>query len=293
VNVVSEKKLVNYLSDNQTLLAEVNNLRTEVRNLSMENQKLMAQMEFSNSIRSRNNHIMIHVINSVLNFFVLCFLVSIPNKGSKKSSSHIMTEEDMSHNESISSCSDGEGDGSQHKMVREMTRAQLIREKSRRKRQKSVGQRQSSAENSRHSRRPSMDNLSAIEEPPYDSDGNSLSPAVLTAAAASIVAGDMSTWNSVPAILTDAIDDSTHLRHITPRVQIPTAGVVAVGGKSVGSRLPYPSKHSGSNQSSRHHLDSPATPAPGAEVLPNQRQKLDEHMKKYSNYAKERGSGEF
>jgi hypothetical protein len=52
VNVVSEKKLVNYLSDNQTLLAEVNNLRTEVRNLSMENQKLMAQMEFSNSIRS-------------------------------------------------------------------------------------------------------------------------------------------------------------------------------------------------------------------------------------------------
>ena len=52
MNVVSEKKLVNYLSDNQTLLAEVNNLRTEVRNLSMENQKLMAQMEFSNSIRS-------------------------------------------------------------------------------------------------------------------------------------------------------------------------------------------------------------------------------------------------
>ena len=75
VNVVSEKKLVNYLSDNQTLLAEVNNLRTEVRNLSMENQKLMAQMEFSNSIRSRNNHIMIHVINSVLNFFVLCFFL--------------------------------------------------------------------------------------------------------------------------------------------------------------------------------------------------------------------------
>ena len=42
------------------------------------------------------------------------FFVSIPYKGSKKSSSHIMTEEDISHNESISSCSDGEGDGSGH-----------------------------------------------------------------------------------------------------------------------------------------------------------------------------------
>ena len=84
------------------------------------------------------------------------------------------------------------------------------------------------------------------------------------------------------------------MRHINLRVQIPTAGVVVAGGKSAGSSLHYPSKHSGSNQSSRHHLDySPATPAPGAEVLPNQRQKLDKHMKKYSNYAKEKGSGEF
>lgn len=30
VNVVSEKKIYNYLNDNKTLLLEVNNLRTEV-----------------------------------------------------------------------------------------------------------------------------------------------------------------------------------------------------------------------------------------------------------------------
>ena len=296
MNVVSEKKLVNYLSDNQTLLAEVNNLRTEVRNLSMENQKLMAQMEFTNSIRSMAIQNIFYMRVHTDTFDYKYFRYVHIYVGSKKS--YILNEEESSLHESISSCSDGEGDGqdnSRHKMVREMTRAQLIREKSRRKRQKSIdnSRGRSSADNSRHSRRPSMDNLSAIDEPPYDSDGNSQSPAVLTTAAA-IAAAEVNEWNSVPAKLTDpVIEVGYNSRHISPRVQIPRPAAINTGAKSLSSSLPYSGRHSHSNQSSRHLLDSPIPLAPGAEVLPNQRQKLDEHMKKYSNYAKEKGSGGF
>lgn len=44
----TESKVKNHLNDNQNLLKEVNNLRFEVRSLSMENQRLLAQIEFNN-----------------------------------------------------------------------------------------------------------------------------------------------------------------------------------------------------------------------------------------------------
>lgn len=45
---VAANKVHNHLTDNQNLLKEVNNLRFEVRSLSMENQRLIAQLEFNN-----------------------------------------------------------------------------------------------------------------------------------------------------------------------------------------------------------------------------------------------------
>lgn len=213
--------------------------------------------------------------------------------GSKKSS-NILNEEETSMQESISSCSDGDGNGqesSRHKMVREKTRAQLIREKSRLKRQRSIdtSRGRSSADSSRHSRRPSVDNLSAIDEPPYDSDGNSLSPAVLMTAAA--IAADE--WNVDPAKFTDSgVEGGNNSRHISPRIQIPRPAAIITAGKSQSSSLPYTNsgRNSNSNHSARNLLDSPT---PLAEALSNQKKKLDEHMKKYSNYGKEKGSGSF
>lgn len=44
-------KVHNHLTDNQTLLKEVNQLRSEVKSLSLENQRLAAQLEFMNARR--------------------------------------------------------------------------------------------------------------------------------------------------------------------------------------------------------------------------------------------------
>jgi hypothetical protein len=48
---VAATKVHNHLTDNQNLLKEVNNLRLEVRALSMENQRLIAQLDFNNRMQ--------------------------------------------------------------------------------------------------------------------------------------------------------------------------------------------------------------------------------------------------
>lgn len=50
---VADVKVANHRNDNQTLLKEVNALRIEVRNLSLENQRLGAQMEFAQATSQR------------------------------------------------------------------------------------------------------------------------------------------------------------------------------------------------------------------------------------------------
>jgi hypothetical protein len=57
---VAATKVHNHLTDNQNLLKEVNNLRLEVRALSMENQRLIAQLDFNNRMQGgkRKNSMM-------------------------------------------------------------------------------------------------------------------------------------------------------------------------------------------------------------------------------------------
>ena len=53
---VAATKVQNHLNDNQNLLKEVNNLRFEVRGLSMENQRLTAQLEFNARMAAGRNN---------------------------------------------------------------------------------------------------------------------------------------------------------------------------------------------------------------------------------------------
>lgn len=54
---MAASKVYNYLSDNQTLLKEVNDLRTEVRSLSLENSRLVAQLDFFNARRTEQQQL--------------------------------------------------------------------------------------------------------------------------------------------------------------------------------------------------------------------------------------------
>lgn len=248
VNVVSEKKIYNYMSDNQTLLAEVNNLRSEVRNLSMENQRLMAQMEFSASI-----------------------------KGSKKPSRVGSDgEEEMSINESLSSTSEVEF---------EKTRGQLIREKSKRKRM-SVSRHKLSRENSRrgHSEENSESLKSYISRStPEDLSQN---PA----------AGQVSAWDA--ALPSNASNSGPSSRIPSPSM---SASRPPFSLTVIPSMKPFSNSTSNNNSNSKQddlsglgdRLSYPMDHllrADSPNIASNQ-QKLNEHMKKYANFSKEKDAG--
>jgi len=233
----------------------------------MENQRLMAQMEFSASVR-----------------------------GSKKSSrqQEVVSDEDfLSVDDSLSSCSD--------EMVVEKTRAQLIREKSTRSKKRKSGSNSSnnrqsslsssmpvasttSSKNSRESRRSNAI-TPTTNVMTRDSTGDTLSaiPGMATAMAASPIAwtglsmgSGQSPTAAVPRPVSLTVIPSTK---VPPRRE-QDLFLESAGDVGLSSANPFPSGGS----------DTSATPVRQifsvSEV--SKQQQMKDHMKKYTNFGKEK-----
>jgi len=256
VNVVSEKKIYNYLNDNKTLLQEVNNLRTEVRNLSMENQRLMAQMEFSASVR-----------------------------GSKKSGSRqqdaVSDEDFLSVDDSLSSCSD--------ELLVEKTRAQLIREKSSRRKKRKSGSNNISRQPSFPASTPVAVSSVSSKHSRESKRSTVVTPTTNTAPDSTEVRSDVSVIPGIAAALATSPTAWTGLSAGSGQTPIPRpVSLTVIPSTRTPSRgeqdifLGSSAEAGSSSTSMRQILTVPQQPEA------NKQQQLNDHMKKYTNFGKEK-----